>query len=238
MSVHGKNARVYVDQYDLSSTLKKADPSATVDKHDTTCFGANSKTFDPGLKDGTLALSGLFTGTAGETDQVLQNALGSSTGNVVSQFPNTDAIGYPARLLKARETSFKCNQAVADLVMVDGEIQADGGIQFGVSLHAKGTETGAGSSASVDNSASSATGWTAHLHVFAFSGTNITVKVRDSADDITYADLCTFTAATGVTAERKQGATSTAAVARYVKETRSGTFSSCSYAVAFARQGP
>lgn len=237
MSVHGKNTRIYAGEYDISSTLKKAEPTATIDKHDTTCFGANSKSYDVGLKDGSLSLSGLFTGNAGETDRILQAALGDGSGTIISQAIDTDTVGKPARLLLGREASYKCAQVVSDLVTVDGDIQASGGIQFGVFLHANAAETANGSGTAVNNGASTANGWTAHLHVFAFDGTNITFTLKDSADNVTYAALTggAFTQVTGTTKERLQSADG-AAVNQYTKIYWSGTFTSCTFAVTFSRQ--
>jgi len=87
-----------------------------------------------------------------------------------------------------------------------------------------------------DNSASSASGGVAYLHVTAASGTSPTldVKVKDSADNATYADLITFTQATGVTAERK---TVSGTVDQYLKirYTIGGTDPSFTIAVGFAR---
>jgi len=63
---------------------------------------------------------------------------------------------------------------------------------------------------SVDNLASSANGATGDLHVTALTlggYTSVTFKVRDSADDITYADLITFANVTAAgTAERATAA--------------------------------
>lgn len=77
--------------------------------------------------------------------------------------------------------------------------QADNGkiLQIHTALTANTTGTG------VDGGASSANGGVGYLHVTAYSGfTSVAIKVQDSADDNTYADLVSFTNVTAVGAER------------------------------------
>jgi len=78
-------------------------------------------------------------------------------------------------------------------------------------------------------------GASAYLHVFSFTGTSITVKVQDSADNSTFADLLTFTAATAAGAERIQSSSATGIVRRYVRAISTGTFNPCTFSVAFTR---
>lgn len=87
--------------------------------------------------------------------------------------------------------------------------------------------------ASVDQDASSSNGAVANLHVTAFTGTDAVIKIQDSANDADWADLITFTTVDGVTSER---ATVAGSVDRYVRAiVASGTFSSVTFAVSFAR---
>lgn len=86
-----------------------------------------------------------------------------------------------------------------------------GDYKTGKILHEIGAETAASGDTEaadeVDNGASSADGATADLHVPALTlggYTDVTIKVRDSTDDVTYADLITFTNVSAAgTAERK-----------------------------------
>jgi len=135
----------------------------------------------------------------------------------------------------------------------DGALSTDGSLTFGVSADAnaygldwgvnltagKLTQGAAGNGTSVDQTVvSTEFGWTAYLQVLAFTGTSVTVKIQDSANDADWDDLAGagFTAATGVTAQRiSPGATSTATVRRYVRVVSTGTFSNAVYAVNFVR---
>ncbi len=79
-------------------------------------------------------------------------------------------------------------------------------------------------------------GWQAFLHVFAFTGTNVTMTIQDSADNSAFANLAgaAFTAATGITSERLEGGR-TATVRRFIRVITTGTFSNAVFAVGFTR---
>jgi hypothetical protein len=71
-----------------------------------------------------------------------------------------------------------------------------------------------------------------YLHLTAFTGTSVVVKIEDSADNATFADLAgaAFTSATGATFERiATGASAT--VRRYLRVITTGTFTSASFVV-------
>lgn len=98
------------------------------------------------------------------------------------------------------------------------------------------TATGSGSANLWPDGPSSSAGAAGTLQVTTVSGTSPTadVKLRDSADNITYADLITFTQATGRTAERK---TVSGTVNKYVQVTYTigGTAPNFTMVVGFAR---
>ena len=112
-----------------------------------------------------------------------------------------------------------------------------GAVEEGKVVEALAAQTATGNSASLDNSASSASGGSAYLQVTAKSGTSPTmaVKVQHSADDATFVDLITFTTASDITAERK---TVSGTVNRYLRVNRTvggSSTPSMTYVVMFAR---
>ncbi len=113
------------------------------------------------------------------------------------------------------------------------------GLSWGNNLTAgKRTDTVAGNGTGVDlTTVSLAFGWAAYLHVTAFTGTNATIKIQDSADNASFTDLsgASFTAATAKTKQRIQSATATATTRRYYRIVSSGTFTSVTYVVNFVR---
>lgn len=228
---HGKNTVVLVGQNNLSSYLNNVDSSKTADTHETTTFTKDAKTYAAGQKDGTLAMSGLFDGVADAVDEELDAILGG-TAQVVTIGLEGMAATKRCRLLQALETEYNVSAPVSDMVAVDAAMQADGGIDAGVSLHPP-TAVGAGNGTAVDNGSATTNGGVAHLHALAFTGTTATVKVRHSADNVTYVDLVTFDAVTTKGAQRK---TVSGTVNRYLQTNISGTFTSITPAVAFARR--
>lgn len=100
--------------------------------------------------------------------------------------------------------------------------------------------SGGAASAGVMQKTSSNYGWAAYLVVTSFTGTDATIKLRDSSDDTTYADLSggTFVAVTAAPyVERLASASATATVRKWLRATTSttGGFSSMSFAVLLIR---
>lgn len=103
-------------------------------------------------------------------------------------------IGKIAGLTRARAT-------------FSGSGQVDDDCTILYPLAVTGVDVNTEGASSQDAGASSAGGYAAYCHVLGYSGlTNVIVKVRHSPDDVTYADLTTFTTFTGNGAERKTGA--------------------------------
>ena len=241
--VHGKGAVVLMDQYDVSAYLKSTYWTADRDLPDTTTLGNSGKRRQvSGLKDGSISFAGLHDSGAGATYPVLVAALSAASGNVVTDFPEAGAtaattIGKPARLVSAREKTFKSGSPVDGVVPANADFSADGGVDFGVSLHALAAETATGDSARVDQVAS-ANGGVGHIHATASAGTpTLDAIIQHSDDHITWLDLITFAQLTGVGKERKEVVAGTA-VKMYIRETHTigGGTPSITYAVAFARR--
>jgi hypothetical protein len=121
-------------------------------------------------------------------------------------------------------------------IAVSGQADAYG-LEWGVQLTpGKRTDTTATNGASIDGAASTAFGAQAYLHLVAFTGTDITVTLEDSADDATFAAVTggAFTAKTGIGFERIQTGR-TATIRRYTRIATTGTFTSATFLVNFVR---
>lgn len=233
MASHGKGTVVLVGANNLSSYLNNVDWGKTADTHDTTTFGNDNRNYSPGLKDGTASLSGLFDGAADAVDEELEAILGAAA-QVVTIGVEAMAAGKRCRLLQALETEYNVTSPVSDMVSVDAAMQATEGIEAGVALQAPSATSGTGNGTTVDSGAATTNGGVAHLHVTAFTGANGVIKVQHSTDGNTWADLITFATISAATVER---AAVTGTVNRYLRAIRSsGTFTSITYAVAFARR--
>lgn len=238
--IHGKGTQVLHGAFSLTEFLNDGSVSSDVETAETTSFGNSAKTYLTGLKDGTISASGMFDGAANAVDEVLQASIGSDLLAPVTLAVSGTTLGNRVAILQAKTTSYEVSSPVGDVVSVSYDAQADGGIDYGVSLAALGAVTATTNSASVDNAASSANGGIAQLHVTANSwNANATFKVQHSADNSTWADLATFAvvATTVKTSERVAVAAGTT-VNRYLRAqvTLATGTGSITYQISFARR--
>lgn len=92
---------------------------------------------------------------------------------------------------------------------------------------------------SFDTGGSLAFGAQAYLHVFSFTGTDATIKIQDSADNVTFADVAglTFAQITTAPGAQRLAIGNTATVRRYVAATvvTTGGFTALAFAVALTK---
>jgi len=247
--VHGKNSKVYLDEFDMSAYLNSTDVTHTQDTAETTAYGATARAFMPSQASGTLSFGGLYDAVtgAGSSDNEFEAILGSTTTPLLTVAIDGGTIGNRAVIARANETSYTLASPVADINSVTADFQCSAdpanNVDFGVASGVQLT-TGAsiahgslGNLASVDNSASSANGGAAVLHV----PTNTvdgatTIKVQHSADDAVWADLVTFTAVSASTITSQISAV-TGTVNQYLRVTAStaGSSGAITFMVSFAR---
>lgn len=235
---HGRAATIFASGFNLSTYLNSVTLTGIADSAETSTFGTTSKSYIPGLLDGTLSLAGFYDGATNADIDIINAALGNTTNAVVTHFPQGDTFGNDGWGFAAFATSLAIDTNLGGAAAISSDLQSSVGAEILTSLHALGAETTATNSASVDNSASSATGGVAYLHVTAFSGTDLTIKVQHSTNDSTWVDLLTFTQVTAANAkERVRTAALTTTVNRYTRTiwATSGGFTSCTFVVGFGR---
>ena len=211
---HGKDTKVFVNSSNYSSYFNQADANRTSDIAESTAFGSSSKTYIAGEKDGTISLTGFFDATA---DAVLQPLLGGSELDLVVGIDGLDTGDY-ATFLKGNINNYCVSSPVGDIVATSIDVQSNEGMWNGEVLVASAfTTTGAQGSAN-DNTSSTSNGAGAFVIVTSVSGTSPTgdIKIQHSADNVTYADLITFTQATAATSEVKFVAEGTT-INRYIR---------------------
>ncbi len=170
---------------------------------------------------------------------------------VLSSLPTTDrhmmwatgtSIGSPAACMVGKQIDYNPTRGADGSLTISVSSQANAyGLEW-CELATAGirTDTTGTNGASLDlGTGSTAFGLQAYLHVFAVTGTSVTVKLQESSDNgagDAWADVTggSFTAATGVGAQRIQtGRTQT--VERYLRVVTTGTFTNARFAVAVAR---
>lgn len=242
--VHGKAASVWMDNVDASQFFNEAATEISVDTAETSTFQAGWKTFIEGVAGAKVAVKGFY-------DKVNDAYLATNIqdgGSVMTVIPGGSipaAIGDQARLVLVHDVQFAETSPVGGAVLAAASYQGDTPVGFGWVLHSvavtdSGTTTGAGR----NDGAATSTGWTAHLHILAITGspTSWTVKLQDSADGSSWADLAGggFTAtnvATG-SAQRLRGATTTTTLrqwVRYVATVVGGTSPTITFGLAYSR---
>lgn len=185
-----------------------------------------------GKRDGGIDFSAFFNDATGQAHDALSDL--PRTDRIVSYFRGT-AVGNPAACLVGKQINYDPSRGNDGALTIGVQAQANAyGLEWCRQLTAgRRTDSAGTNGASIDTAASRDFGAQAYLHVFAFTGTSVTVKIQDSADDAAWADVAGFgfTLVTGVTSERIALA-NTATVRRYVRVVTTGTFSNLVFACA------
>lgn len=244
LKLHGKSARVMLDQFALSGYLNKTQIKRKMDLPDTQTFGNAWKRRQVlGLMSADVSFSGNFDSTAGGVDSTFRAALAVDPPgfSIIDIAPNGFAIGQLVDMFSAVQGQYSINSDENQgPVPVDGSFMSDGQFDCGVALHDLTPETAALNFSSVDEAVATANGGVGHLHVSAVSGTtpNATIKIQHSVDNSAWSDLITFTAVTAVTSQRVELSAGTT-VNRYVRGIISaftGTTPSATFTMSFARR--
>lgn len=187
---HGSNADVFGNGYVLSEFLNSASFSGSRDTAETTTFKKKSKTYIPGLKDTTMSLEGLFDGAPDAVDEIMWAAMNSAATGLYSYIPlGNEVVGSPVFSVEAIQSSYEVTSDVGDVSQVSAELSAgsDGFITRGKVASPMGIKGAPGNTASIDGGALSAFGASLVAHVTASA--NLVLKLQDSADNVTFADL-------------------------------------------------
>lgn len=120
--VHGKNTEVDLDGNDLSAYCNNTEWSREADTHDTTTYGKDSKTYEGGLKDGTVTISGTYDNTASTGPKaVIEPLLGTKVPFVMR--PEGTGTGRPERTVDVVVSSYEETLPVADMITWSAELQ-------------------------------------------------------------------------------------------------------------------
>lgn len=164
----------------------------------------------------------------------------------LSALPRTDAIltycrgttlGDPAASLVGKQVNYDPTRGDDGMLTFGVSAQSNAyGIEWGRQLTAGlRTDTAATNGTGIDTTASASFGGQAYLHVTAFTGTDATIKIQDSADNVTFADVAgfSFTQVTASPASERIALGNTATLRRYLRAATvtTGGFSSVTFSV-------
>jgi hypothetical protein len=193
-----------------------------------------------GLRDGRFEMTTFFNHVAitGGTHEKL-SAL--PTTDVILTYCRGTVLGNPAASLVGKQVNYDPTRGNDGMLTFGVTAQSNGfGIEWGQQLTAGiRTDTAATNGTGVDTTASANFGAQAYLQVFSFTGTDATVKIQDSADNVTFADVAglAFTQTTTAPAAQRISISNTATVRRYVRAVTvtTGSFTSLAFSVNFVK---
>ncbi len=194
-----------------------------------------------GLRDGRIEMTTFFNHVA----------VTGATHEKLSALPRTDVIltycrgttlGNPAASLVGKQVNYDPTRGDDGMLTFAVSAQANGyGLEWGKQLTAGvRTDTAATNGTAIDTTASASFGAQAYLQVFSpFTGTDATVKIQDSADNVTFADVAglSFTQITAAPTSERISISNTSTIRRYVRAVTVTTagFTSLSFAVNFVK---
>lgn len=227
-----------IDQYDVSgdfaSVATRGGPALKE------CTGLDKQAMERMalIRDGGIEGNTFFNKAAGQEHAALSPL---PLADRIITYQRGRLLGSPAASLVAKQGNYDPQRDDDGSLACAVEAPSNGyGLAWGVQ-HTPGrrTDTTATNGAAVDAGASSAFGLAAFLHVIAFTGTSVTIKLQESSDNggaDAWADVTggAFTLVTAVGKQRIQtGLTLT--VERYLRVVTSGTFTNVNFLVNVAR---
>lgn len=237
----GLGAALFVSGTDLSGDIGSASrvaggpnllPATGIDKSAMERFG--------GKRDGGIEFTAWFNKAADQEHLTLSTL--PTADRIVTYCHRAAAIGDSAASVLAKQINYDPDRPTDGSLTIGVQALANGyGLEWGELLTpGKRTDSGAANGAVFDYGAGigqTLFGAQAYLHVFAFTGTDATIVIEDSASDFAAATLLTFTEVSALgganNAERIETASRTETVDRYVRvtTTTSGGFSNLVFAV-------
>lgn len=205
--VLGATSRLFVNKKAVSATIAGWTASHQRAYSDVTVVAtAGGTNFVPGLMTGALTLRGPQDSVGQGLNAEIEAAKGVDNSFLATVCPDGSALGAFAITVLGDAADHEIAASVSDAVSFTFQANADESVDMGFLAHAYQAETATGNGTAVDRGAATANGGVAVMHMPVFSGfTSVAVKVQDSADNATFADLAgaTFTTATAIAAERK-----------------------------------
>jgi hypothetical protein len=233
----GLGSNLYVDGYNISGDTQaigrmNGGPSVIV----TTGIDKEAPERIGGKRDGNLDATTYWNPDTDHSNLVLEPM--PLTDRIISYFhvPSGETFS-----LMAKQGSYDPTLANDGSLTCAVTSMANGyGAEWGNMLtDGPDTHTSATNGTSLDTLASASFGAQAWLHVFAFAGTDVTVKLQDSADNASWADLTAgaFTQITTAPGAQRIQTARNATIRRYLRAVTvtSGGFTSLTFAVSVTK---
>lgn len=236
----GMGMNFYIAGFDVSGDTNKIDQLGGGPKAwDTTDITqlANSRI---GLqRDATIRWSSFFDTAAGAEHAALSGL--PTADQIATCFVSPLAVGSPAASCVSKLVNADTSRPADGSLLTDYEVDANGfGLEWGFALTAgKRVDAAATNGASNNDGAATNFGAQAYLQVFAFTGTDVTIKIQDSADNLSFTDVAGFGFAQVTSAPQAQriAIANNATLRQYVRAVTAtvGGFTSVTFAIQYSR---
>ncbi|NUS26932.1 MAG: hypothetical protein HOV92_22270 [Streptomyces sp.] len=189
-----------------------------------------------GLRSGQIEFTAFHNHVAAGTG-THEKLAALPTADVILTYCRGTTLGDPAASLVAKQVNYDGTRADDGMLTFAVSAQSNGyGIEWGQQLTAGlRTDTTATNGTSIDTTASASFGGQAYLHVTALTGTDVTIKIQDSADNSSFADVASFafTQVTAAPASERIALANTATLRRYLRAVTvtTGGFTSVTFSV-------
>lgn len=238
----GLGDNLYVGGYDLTgSTQSLGSISGGFTPIDVTDIGQSAMDRVGGQRTGQIQWTAFFNKDAGQGHPVLSTL--PLTDRIVTYARGT-SLGGAAACMVAKQIGYDPSRGADGTLTIALDCQSNGyGLEWGRQLTpGKQTQGSAGTLTSVDTGlpTTAAFGLQLYVHLFAFTGTSITIKVQQSQDDgvgDAYADLtgATTGALTTANSTLRVATSNVLATERYLRVVTTGTFSNAVFSVVAVR---
>lgn len=242
MKQNGLGDHLYISGFDASGDIGQVNKiSGGPALLDVTSITKSAYERIGGLRDGAIDYTAFFN--PDPTTGVHARLSALPTTDRVMTYVRGATLGGPVACCVAKQLNYDGTRANDGAFTFAGATQGNGfGLEWGVGLTAgQRTDTTAANGTGVDLGVGSTSfGAQFYLHVFAVTGTSVTVTIQESSDNGSTDPWAAvtggaFTAATaGGTAQRLQTAR-TQTVKRYLRAVTTGTFTNAVFAVTAVR---
>lgn len=235
----GLGDQFLIGGYDLSGEVNALSKvSGSLATLDMTPINKSAHVRLDGLKDGAIDFTTLFDPAAGHSHPVLATL---PRTDVICAYLRGGVLGNPAACEVAKQVDYAPTRANDGMLSSAVSTVANGfSIEWGDQLTAGlRTDTAATNGTAVDFTAATSFGFQAYLQVTAFTGIDVTIKLQDSADNSSFADLASgaFTQTTAAHTTQRIAVGGTATVRRYVRASTvtTGGFTSVTFSVVLVK---
>lgn len=231
----GLGQAFYVGGSDLSSDTQSGTQSGGPAPGDFTDITQSAHARQGLLRSGAVSMTMYYDPLAAHP---VLSAL--PTADVVMTYCTGVAIGAPAYCVNAKQVNYDGTRATDGMYLfkVDGTSNSFGAEWGNLLTAGMRTDTAATSPATgFDTGGSLSFGAQAYLHVAAFTGTDVTMTIQDSADNTTFANITGLSAFAQVTGSvplaQRIASSNTTTIRRYLRVITSttGGFTSATFAV-------